>query len=260
MEVITRADQLSVKHARGDEDPEVPKSSKPKRGRKPKKNGNKNKGKKDTGVKNKDKKNTGEKNKGKKNSDTKNKGKKNKDEKSKEEKKVTPAEAAVEKTTKKQRKSSSSAGKGPEASSPVKPLESKKDNKRKSGQQPELETKVKKPIKEKPVKTDKVEDEEKHVPNTFARRYCPEGGIGKKKWCGIVGTFSELIVPNLAAGTKTKAEADFWKFATQFHKDHGNSSDEKVMANVYAKAARSFLAFLDAVPLAKPSNNFSIRS
>lgn len=159
MEVITRADQLSVKHARGDEDPEVPKSSKPKRARKPKKNGNKNKGKKDTGVKNKDKKNTGEKNKGKKNSDTKNKG-----------------------------------------------------------------------------------------------------GIGKKKWCGIVGTFSELIVPNLAAGTKTKAEADFWKFATQFHKDHGNSSDEKVMANVYAKAARSFLAFLDAVPLAKPSNNFSIRS
>lgn len=235
MEVITRADQLGVKHARGDEeDGEVPQRKKARRGRKPKKNNNKNASKKSSAKETKDKKNNRSKSSGK-----------NKEE-IKDKKNVTAAEGAPDKMAKKPRKSSSS--KAPQASSPVKPLEPKNGNKRKSGQQVEKEPKLKRQIKD---KTEKVENEEKHVPNTFARRYCPEGGIGKKKWCGIVGAFSDLIVPNLAVGTKTKAEVDFWKFATQFHKDNGNASEEKIMANVFAKAAREFLTFLDAVPLAK---------
>ena len=224
VEVITRAEQLGVKHAHADDDAEAgPKSKKPKRGRKPKKG----------------------------------KGKK-------ADKKNLPAEPAKpEKTQKVNKKPACSRASA--ASSSAKPLRGKKDQapKRKADDQVGTEPKVKQPNKkvEKPQEVAPAELEQDAMPKTFARRYCPDNGIGRKKWRGIVTAFTQLIVPSLEAGTKTKAEVDFWRFATQFHKDHGNSADEKIMANVFAMGAKEFLTFLNTVPLAKlVSNNLSFWS
>ena len=217
VEVITRAEQLGVKHAHADED--GPKPSKPKRGRKPKKG----------------------------------KGKK-------ADKKNLPAEPAKpEKTQKLNKKPACSRAFA--ASSSAKPLGGKKDQtpKRKAdevGTEPKVKQQNKKKKVEKVEEVAPAELEQDAMPKTFARRYCPDNGIGRKKWCGIVTAFTQLIIPSLEAGTKTKAEVDFWRFATQFHKDHGNSSDEKIMANVFATSAKEFLTCLNAVPLAKlvPNN------
>lgn len=173
-----------------------------------------------------------------------------------------------EKQTKKGKKAKAKKGKGrknkkgkksppkiPAASSTAPAVEKSKENgsvgkgkKRKVRAAEALE--AKKPAVESPkIKNPKKEQEPVCVtPKTFARRYCPESGIGVHKWKGIVASFQEHVSPQLAAGTKTKAEVDFWRFAVQAHKDKGSPDDEKKLKIVFGEAARDFLQLLNSVP------------
>ncbi len=183
------------------------------------------------------------------------KGQAEQDENGNKKKGKKPKKTSKKGKGRKNKKGKKSASKIPAASSAG--ADKSEVGRKRKGKTAKLETEVKdskKPVVEVPKPAVEVPKAKKGrgsvdgVPKTFARRYCPETGIGMHKWKGIVGAFMEHVAPELAAGTKTKAEVDFWRFAVQAHKDKGSPDDEKKLKVLFCEAAHEFLQLLNSVP------------